>query len=162
MPAAYGRLHALQRISITHSASQPQRRLIQRPIRLQLLLLLLLLLKTYAPNNNMNIRMNALVLALAATVTLTGAFVAPSKSISAFGVKPSFSTVVSEVGEAQGEVTAPAEEVERFAIYIRNLPYCKSLSLPCVALRGRRKVSLLGGPWNRRPLFCCAVQPSFL
>jgi hypothetical protein len=114
--------------NIHHSAHQPPLRvsifIIQQSIRLQAPVPPHLPI-TYATTNNMNIRMNALVLALAVTVTLTGAFVAPSKSISTFGVKPSFSTVVSEVGEAQDEVTPPAEEAERFAIYVRNLPYCK-------------------------------------
>ena len=87
----------------------------------------------------MNFTKSTLLLALTATVSFTSAFVAPSKSISAFGVKQTFSTRFSEVEKTQDAAeastdsttttdstsTATTVEPERFALYVRNLPYCK-------------------------------------
>jgi len=78
----------------------------------------------------MNYTKNVLLLVLAASVKLTGAFVAPSKAISAFGVKQTVNVRFSEVGEVQ-DIAAPdvvvtaaaVVEPERFALYVRNLPY---------------------------------------
>ena len=84
----------------------------------------------------MNFTKSTLLLALTATVSFTSAFVAPSKSISAFGVKQTFSTRFSEVEKTQDAAEASTDsttttdststtvEPERFALYVRNLPYC--------------------------------------
>jgi hypothetical protein len=84
----------------------------------------------------MNFTKSTLLLALTATVSFTSAFVAPSKSISAFGVKQTFSTRFSEVEKTQDAAEASTDsttdstdsttvEPERFALYVRNLPYCE-------------------------------------